>query len=404
MGHIIVIGAGQAGSSLVARLRKDGFTGAITLIGAEPVPPYQRPPLSKAYLLGDMAMDRLFLRPESFFAEQRVELRLGQPVTVIDREAKTVTLGAEVIAYDQLALTTGSDPRRLPAAIGGDLEGVFVVRTLADIDAMAPFVRDGARALIVGGGYIGLEAAAVCTKRGVQVTLVEMADRILQRVAAPQTSDYFRALHARHGVDIREGVGLERLTGQDGRIAGAVLGDGTELAMDFVVVGVGIAPATALAAAAGLEIDNGIAVDALGRTSDPSIWAAGDCASLPWRGGGRLRLESVPNAIDMAECVASNMLGAGVSYLPKPWFWSDQYDVKLQIAGLNTGYDRVIARPGKGQTASFWYYADGTLLAVDAMNDPRAYMIGKRLIEAGQSADPVLVADPDADLKALLNP
>lgn len=403
MGHIIVIGAGQAGSSLVARLRKDGFTGAITLIGAEPVPPYQRPPLSKAYLLGDMAMDRLFLRPESFFAEQRVELRLGQPVTVIDREAKTVTLGAEVIAYDQLALTTGSDPRRLPAAIGGDLEGVFVVRTLADIDAMAPFVRDGARALIVGGGYIGLEAAAVCTKRGVQVTLVEMADRILQRVAAPQTSDYFRALHARHGVDIREGVGLERLTGQDGRIAGAVLGDGTELAMDFVVVGVGIAPATALAAAAGLEIDNGIAVDALGRTSDPSIWAAGDCASLPWR-GGRLRLESVPNAIDMAECVASNMLGAGVSYLPKPWFWSDQYDVKLQIAGLNTGYDRVIARPGKGQTASFWYYADGTLLAVDAMNDPRAYMIGKRLIEAGQTADPVLVADPDADLKALLNP
>lgn len=404
MGHIIVIGAGQAGSSLVARLRKDGFTGAITLIGAEPVPPYQRPPLSKAYLLGDMAMDRLFLRPESFFAEQRVELRLGQPVTVIDREAKTVTLGAEVIAYDQLALTTGSDPRRLPAAIGGDLEGVFVVRTLADIDAMAPFVRDGARALIVGGGYIGLEAAAVCTKRGVQVTLVEMADRILQRVAAPQTSDYFRALHARHDVDIREGVGLERLTGQDGRIAGAVLGDGTELAVDFVVVGVGIAPATALAAAAGLEIDNGIAVDALGRTSDPSIWAAGDCASLPWRGGGRLRLESVPNAIDMAECVASNMLGAGVSYLPKPWFWSDQYDVKLQIAGLNTGYDRVIARPGKGQTASFWYYADGTLLAVDAMNDPRAYMIGKRLIEAGQSADPVLVADPDADLKALLNP
>lgn len=403
MGHIIVIGAGQAGSSLVARLRKDGFTGAITLIGAEPVPPYQRPPLSKAYLLGDMAMDRLFLRPESFFAEQRVELRLGQPVTVIDREAKTVTLGAEVIAYDQLALTTGSDPRRLPAAIGGDLEGVFVVRTLADIDAMAPFVRDGARALIVGGGYIGLEAAAVCTKRGVQVTLVEMADRILQRVAAPQTSDYFRALHARHDVDIREGVGLERLTGQDGRIAGAVLGDGTELAVDFVVVGVGIAPATALAAAAGLEIDNGIAVDALGRTSDPSIWAAGDCASLPWR-GGRLRLESVPNAIDMAECVASNMLGAGVSYLPKPWFWSDQYDVKLQIAGLNTGYDRVIARPGKGQTASFWYYADGTLLAVDAMNDPRAYMIGKRLIEAGQTADPVLVADPDADLKALLNP
>ena len=401
MGHIVVIGAGQAGASLVAKLRKDGFEGEVTLIGSEPVPPYQRPPLSKAYLLGDMALERLYLRPESFYAEQDITLRLGQEVSAIDPAAQTVTVDGEVISYDELALTTGSDPRRLPAAIGGDLEGVFTVRTLADVDAMAPAVVEGARALIVGGGYIGLEAAAVCAKRGVKVTLVEMADRILQRVAAPETSDYFRALHRGHGVDIREGVGLDRLVGEEGRVTGAVLADGSELAVDFVVVGVGIAPATRLAEAAGLEIDNGIRTDAQGRTSDPHIWAAGDCASFP-HNGGRIRLESVPNAIDQAECVAGNMLGAGEDYVPKPWFWSDQYDVKLQIAGLNTGYDRIVTRRGEGQSASFWYFKGDQLLAVDAMNDPRAYMVGKRLIDSGKTADPDRVGDPEFDLKALM--
>lgn len=400
MSHFIVIGAGQAGASLVAALRKGGFGGQITLIGAEDAPPYQRPPLSKAYLLGEMERERLYLRPESFYAEQDITLRLGAPVTALDRAGRTVTLGGEVLSYDQLALTTGSDPRRLPGAIGGDLAGVFTVRSLADVDAMAAYVQPGARALIVGGGYIGLEAAAVAAKRGVQVTLVEMADRILQRVAAPETSDYFRALHRAHGVDIREGVGLERLTG-DGAVSGALLGDGTALEVDFAVVGVGIVPCTALAEAAGLTCENGIAVDALGRTSDPAIWAAGDCASFPYR-GGRLRLESVPNAIDHAECVAGNMLGAATEYIPRPWFWSDQYDVKLQIAGLNTGYDRIVTRRGAGQTVSFWYYAGDRLLAVDAMNDPRAYMIGKRLIEAGKTADPAIVGDAGADLKPLM--
>ena len=401
MGHIVVIGAGQAGASLVAKLRKDGHEGQITLIGAESVPPYQRPPLSKAYLLGDMALERLFLRPESFYADQDITLRLGQTVTAIDTDAQTVTVGDEVISYDELALTTGSDPRLLPAAIGGDLSGVFAVRTLGDVDAMAPAVVEGARALIVGGGYIGLEAAAVCAKRGVQVTLVEMADRILQRVAAPETSDYFRTLHAGHGVDIREGVGLSRLVGADGQVTGAVLADGSELAVDFVVVGVGIAPATMLAETAGIEIENGIKTDAQGRTSAPHVWAAGDCASFPWK-DGRIRLESVPNAIDQAECVAANMLGAGVDYVAKPWFWSDQYDVKLQIAGLNTGYDRIVTRRGEGQTASFWYFKGDELLAVDAMNDPRAYMVGKRLIDNGKTADPALVGDPDFDLKGLM--
>lgn len=400
MSHFVVIGAGQAGASLVAELRKSEYHGDITLIGAEPVPPYQRPPLSKGYLMGDMALERMFLRPESFYAEQNITLKLGEPVTSIDRNARKVTVGGETIAYTQLALTTGSVPRRLPAAIGGELDGVFVVRTLADVDAMAPEFRDGAKVLIVGGGYIGLEAASVAAKLGLQVTLVEMADRILQRVAAPETSDYFRDLHTEHGVAIREGVGLDRLIGDD-RVRGAVLSDGSEIAVDFVIVGVGIAPDIALAEAAGVEIENGIKVDGYGRTSDPRIWAAGDCASFPYR-GTRVRLESVPNAIDQAECVARNMMGAETVYVAKPWFWSDQYDVKLQIAGLNTGYDRVVARRGDGRSVSFWYYNGAELLAVDAMNDPRGYMIGKRLIEAGKSPSPDVIADPEADLKALL--
>ncbi|MEX5599412.1 NAD(P)/FAD-dependent oxidoreductase [Pseudophaeobacter sp. C1-32P7] len=401
MSHIVVIGAGQAGSSLVAKLRKDGFDGDITLIGAETALPYQRPPLSKAYLLGEMEKERLFLRPESFYADNDITLKLGAAVTGIDPAAKTVSLGDEVIFYDQLALTTGSDPRRLPAAIGGDLDGVFVVRGLSDVDAMAPHVTTGKRVLIVGGGYIGLEAAAVCAKRGLSVTLVEMADRILQRVAAPETSDYFRALHKGHGVDIREGTGLERLEGEDGKVARAVLGDGSTLDVGFVVVGVGIAPATTLAEQAGLTIENGIRVDAQGRTSDPSIWAAGDCASFPYK-GERIRLESVPNAIDQSEIVAQNMLGAGKDYVAQPWFWSDQYDVKLQIAGLNSGYDNVVTRQGEGKSVSFWYYKGDQLVAVDAMNDPRAYMVGKRLIDAGKTADKSVVADPEADLKPLL--
>ena len=399
MTGIIVVGAGQAGAALGAKLRAEGYEGAITLIGDEPQPPYQRPPLSKQYLLKEMTLDRLFLRADSFYDEQNITLRLGTPVTAIDPAAKTLTLDEEVLSYDQLALTTGSLPRRLPAAIGGDLDGVYTVRTLADIDRMEPEFQPGRRALIIGGGYIGLEAAAVAAKLGLKVTLVEMADRILQRVASPQTSDYFRALHAAHGVEIVEGTGLARLTGA-GRLTAAELTDGRRIEVDFVIVGVGITPDTRLAEAAGLTLDNGIRTNALGRTSDPAIWAAGDCASFPWR-GGRLRLESVGNAIHQAETVARNMLGAGMDYIAEPWFWSNQYDVKLQIAGLNAGYDRTVTR-GTGASLSVWYYAGDRLLAVDAMNDPRAYIIGKRLIEAGRSPAPEVVADPATELKALL--
>ncbi len=399
MTKIVVVGAGQAGAACVARLRSDGFDGEITLIGEESAPPYQRPPLSKKYLLGEMELERLYLRPASYYPENAIDLHLDMTVQAIDREAKCVISGETRVPYDHLVLTTGSYPRHLPASIGGDLGGVHVVRGLADVDAMAPAVHEGARVLIVGGGYIGLEAAAVCAAKGMKVILVEMADRILQRVASPETSDYFRAVHSAHGVDIREGVGLTRLTGE-GQVDGAVLSDGHEIALDMVIVGIGIAPATALAEAAGLEIENGIKVDAHGRTSDPSIWSAGDCASFPYK-DGRLRLESVQNAIDQAENLARNIMGAEEPYLPHPWFWSDQYDVKLQIAGLNTGYDRIVTRGG-GDVVSYWYYKGDDLLAVDAMNDPRAYMVGKRLIEAGKSPASDLVADSDTDLKALL--
>ncbi len=400
MAGVVVIGAGQAAASLVARLRSKGFEGEITVIGDEPAVPYQRPPLSKAYLLGEMALDRLYLRPESYYAEQNITLKTGLRVDGIDRAAKTVLAGDQVIAYDELVLCTGSTPRRLPAAIGGDLDGVFEVRTLADVDAMAPRFSEGARVLIVGGGYIGLEAAAVACKLGLKVTLVEAADRILQRVASAQTSAYFRALHTKHGVDLREGTGLARLTG-DGHVTAAELADGSRLEVDFVIVGVGILPASGLAEAAGIEVDNGIKVNALGQTSDPHIWAAGDCASFP-QGGAQMRLESVGNAIDMGELVADNIMGSGAAYVAKPWFWSDQYDIKLQIAGLSTGYDRIVVRDAGDGALSHWYFIGETLLAIDAMNDSRAYMVGKRLIESGKSPAPEAVGDPATDLKALL--
>ncbi|KJZ19118.1 NAD(P)/FAD-dependent oxidoreductase [Loktanella sp. S4079] len=404
MTHVVIVGAGQAGASLAAKLRSEGFDGEVTLIGAEKVPPYQRPPLSKAYLLGEMAEERLYLRPHEFYADQRINLRLDTRVIAIDAMNKTVTLSDdEVINYDELALTVGAHPRMLPASAGGMLDGVYAMRDLSDADAMAPAMVADKHVLIIGGGYIGLEAAAVAAKRGLKVTLIEMADRILQRVAAPETSDYFRALHKAHGVEIKEGIGLEKLTG-DGHVSGAVLTDGSTLDVDFAIVGVGISPATILAESAGIACDSGITTDTHGRTSAPHIWAAGDCASCLFH-GTRIRLESVGNAIDQAEAVARNIMGRDQEYMPKPWFWSDQYDCKLQIAGLNLGYTNVYVR--KGDTPgvqSHWYYKDDQLIAVDAMNDPRNYMIGKRLIEADRSPAPAAITDPATDMKGLLKP
>jgi len=402
MSGTIIIGAGQAGSAAAAKLRNLGYEGDITLIGAESAPPYQRPPLSKKYMLGEMELERLYLRPLDFYQTNNITLRLGTKVDAIDTTTKSITVGDETLVYDNLILTTGSWPRQLPAKIGGDLGGVYSMRDLADADAMADEFQGGRRALIIGGGYIGLEAAAVAAKKGVKVTLVEMADRILQRVAAPQTSDFFRAAHLAQGVDVREGIGLDHLIDHNGRVGAAKLSDGSEIEIDFAIVGVGIIPASELAEAAGITLDNGIMVDEFGRTSAPNVYAAGDCASLPFK-GERIRLESVQNAIDQAENVALNIVGPETPYVPMPWFWSDQYDIKLQIAGLNRGYDAVYERRDSDSDAqSYWYYQGETLLAVDAINDSRAYMVGKRLIEKGKSPTPEEAMNPETNLKALL--
>lgn len=399
---IVVIGAGQAGFSCCSKLRALGYSGDLTLVGEEPQPPYQRPPLSKAYLQGEMSLERLLLRPLPFYEERSIALLTGVRATRIDREAKTVEFSdGQRLRYDRVVLCTGSTPIRLPASLGGDLAGVYYVRNLADADAMAEEFRAGCRALVIGGGYIGLEAAAVAAKNGVRTTLVEAADRILKRVASSETSDWFRDLHRAHGVTILENTSLARLNGRDGRVVGAALSDGTELELDFAVVGIGIRPNQQLAEESGLAVENGIRVNAFCETSDPDILAAGDCASFPYR-EGRLRLESVGNAIDQAEKAASVIMGDRTPYIAKPWFWSDQYDTKLQIAGLSAGFDEIVARRVDGRTASFWYYSKDRLLAVDAMNDPRAYMVAKRLLDSGRSPDKALLSEPQRDLKSLL--
>ncbi|MEI9415684.1 NAD(P)/FAD-dependent oxidoreductase [Mesorhizobium sp. Cs1321R2N1] len=401
MSGIVIIGAGQAGAAVAAKARAVDFCGQITILGDEPVAPYQRPPLSKGYLLGETKLERLLLRAPEFWRENAIDLRLGATVSAIDRFTKTVNAGGRSLAYDHLVLATGSSPRRLPAEMGGELGGVYTIRTLADANAMAMEFCAGRKLLIVGGGYIGLEAAALGAKLGLAVTLIETTPRILQRVAAPATSTFFRELHAEHGVTIRENTGLDRLTGE-GRVSGARLSDGSEHEVDFVIVGIGIAPRTQLAYDAGLVIDNGVATDAFGRTSDLNIWAAGECASFRY-GGSRIRVESVGHAIDHGELVAANIAGAGSQYKARPWFWSDQYDIKLQIAGLNVGYDSVVVRGGEGKSRSTWYYRGPQLLALDAMNDPRSYMVGKRVIEAGLTILPEHVSDTSIDQKSLLS-
>ncbi len=402
-GRLVIVGAGQAAFALAAKLRMLKDTRPITLLGSEPVLPYQRPPLSKKYLLGEMSFDRLLFRPEAWYAENDVEIRLSTPVEAIDRESRSVKLfdGSE-IAYETLALATGATPRRLPSAIGGDLEGVFTVRDKADADRLATEMKPGHRLLIIGGGYIGLEAAAVARKLGLDVTLIEMADRILARVAAPQTADAIRAIHAAEGVQIFEKTGLTRLIGDEGRVKAAELSDGRVIDTDMVIVGIGVTPNDRLAADAGLEVQNGIVVDSFGRTSDPAIFAMGDCAVQDWK-GQQVRLESVQNAVDQAEAVAGVLAGGSEPYRPKPWFWSDQYDVKLQIAGFNLGYDETVVRPGAREgSLSIWYFHAGDFIAVDAINDAKAYVTGKKLLDMGRSVDRATIADPALDLKTLI--
>lgn len=399
---IVIIGAGQAAASFVSRHTALGSTQPLLLIGEEPHPPYQRPPLSKKYLLGELERDRLFIRPLDWYAEQGVETRFNTRVTEIRPAARQIAVAAgDIIDYDRLIICTGSSARNLPAEIGGGLDAVFTLRSIADIDRLSPEFRAGRRLLIVGGGYIGLEAAAAGRQLGLEVTVIEMAERIMQRVAARETSNYFRQLHGSHGVEIMEGAEMVRLVESGGRACGAELASGEIIDADLVLIGIGGSPNIELAQAANLECDTGIRVDGACRSSDPYIYAAGDCTSFE-RNGRQIRLESVQNAADQGDLVARVIAGEDVSYTALPWFWSDQYDCKLQIAGLNIGYDQCVVRPGdKDQTQSIWYYSGDRLLAVDAINDPKAYAFGRKMIESGKNPSKGSVASPDSDLRAI---
>jgi 3-phenylpropionate/trans-cinnamate dioxygenase ferredoxin reductase subunit len=402
MSHIVIIGAGQAGFSVANKLRALDFSGEITLIGDEAAAPYERPPLSKAYLNGDDAPEHLSIRPASYYTEQNIRLLTNTSVSAIDPQHQRITCKQGNIDYDQLVLAIGAKARQLPAAIGGDLDGVFTLRSQQDAEQIKAAFTKAKQVLVVGGGYIGLEMAATARSQRLPVTLLEAAPRILQRVAGQATADYFRALHQSNGVDIYEGIGLQRLGGVTA-VTGAVLENGGEIAADCVIVGIGAIPDTALAETAGITCENGVVVDEFGRTSVGNIWAAGDCTAFPY-GQQLMRLESVQGAIEQGERVAENLLGAKKPYRPNPWFWSDQYQDKLQIAGLQQGHDQVIIRSGDKSPAarSHWYYRGDALLAVDVMNEPKTYLIAKRLLEMGKSPAAELIADQNTKLKPLL--
>ena len=398
--NVIIIGAGQAAVSAIAQLRDKGFTGAIVLVGDEPHLPYQRPPLSKKYLIGEFAQERLQFKAPDWYDDMNVSVHLNDAVQSIDCKNQIIRLiSGRELNYEHLILATGASPRVLPASIGGALENVFIMRAIAHADALSTHVVAGRKMLVVGGGYIGLEGAAIAASQGVEVTVVEMGERILQRVAAKETSDYFRAMHQSHGVKILENTGLDHLIEKDGRAVGAILSDGSKIDADFVVVGIGAVANYNIAVDAGLEVEGAIVVDKYCQTSDPRIFAIGDCAVV--RDEGKFsRIESVHNAIEQGKFAAENILGGQICATSVPWFWSDQYDVKLQIAGINIGYDATYIRPGNRENSqSVWYYKSGVFIAVDAMNDPAAYMVGKKLLEAGKSIPPEIVVDGAVKLK-----
>lgn len=401
--RLVIVGAGQAAFALAAKLRALKDERPVVIVGDEPVAPYQRPPLSKKYLLGEMAFERLTYRPDNWYSENGVELRLSTRAVRIDRADKRVILSdGSALDYGALVLATGATPRKLPADIGGSLAGVLEVRNKADADRLASEMQPGRHLLVVGGGYIGLEAAAVARKLGLEVVLIEAAERILRRVAAAQTADAMRKIHEAHGVTIRENTGLVRLIGENGHVVAAELSDGTTVKADFVIVGIGVSANDSLAREAGLDVAGGIVIDEFGCTADPAILAAGDVAVFPYN-GQTIRLESVQNAVDQAEAIAAVLAGVAQPYVPQPWFWSDQYDVKLQIAGYNAGHDETLMRTGaRPGSLSVWYFRSGEFISVDAINDAKAYVTGKKLLENGATPAKEALLDPDFDLKQLL--
>lgn len=391
---IAVIGAGQAAAQAVQTLRKSGFTGRLCLIGDEVHAPYQRPPLSKKYLAGTLAAERLALLPDVFYTENNVECRFGMPVAKLDPSAGNLTMAnGDVIRFDRALIATGSRSRALPMR-GAELPGVYSLRSIADVDRLRPDVQIGQRVIIIGGGYIGLEVAAIVRGLGLEVTVVEAADRVMARTAPAVVSRYFEKLHAKHGVAFDLGSGVERIRQNASGKLEIVTGNGIHEA-DWVLVGIGAVPNVEIAERAGLTIENGIAVDNLCCTSAPNIFAAGDCTSFPSAHyGRRLRLESVQNAIEQGKAAALAMLGEAAAYDPVPWFWSDQYNTKFQIAGLSQFSDEHIVRgdPATG-TFSVAHLRDGRLIALDAINQPRDYMHARRMVPHTTIDDGHTIAD-----------
>jgi 3-phenylpropionate/trans-cinnamate dioxygenase ferredoxin reductase subunit len=397
---ILIVGAGQAGAQAIDTLRREGFSGRLVLIGDEPDLPYQRPPLSKKFLSGEMAADRLPFRHRSFYDQHRVELKLAPRAVRLDAAARQVELAdGEILAYDRLLLCLGAESRRLTCP-GAALAGVHYLRGVADVAPIQAGIKPGARAVIIGGGYIGLETAATCRKLGCEVTVLEMADRIMNRVVAPPVSQYFAQEHLAHGVRIICDMRVVCLEGE-GRVERVVCADGSSHAADLVIVGVGAVATTGLASAAGLACDNGIVVDEYCRSSDAAIFAAGDCTNHPsLRFGRRVRLESVDNAFEQAKTAALNLLDRPVAHDRVPWFWSDQFDNKLLIVGLSQDYDTQVLR-GDPASRSFsvCYLKGRELLAVEAVNHSKDYMAARKLIAERTSLRVERLADAELPLK-----
>tara|TARA_R110000751_G_scaffold12408_7_gene42593 strand:+ start:20488 stop:21735 length:1248 start_codon:yes stop_codon:yes gene_type:complete len=399
--RIVVIGGGQAGAQALQSLRQSGYAGALTLVGDEPALPYQRPPLSKAYMKGEMTEERLYFRPAPWYQDQNIEVILSTPAKSIDRANRTVELAhGGHLDYDALIIATGSRPRVLPVK-GATLHGVHDLRDLSDVERIRPNMIAGRKMVIVGAGYIGLEAAAVARQMGLDVTVLEMAPRVLARVTSPVMSEFFETEHRAQGVQILTGARLDHLDGDGDTVTAAILADGTRVDADIVLVGIGILPNEELAKDAGIACNNGILVDRDARTSDPRVFAAGDCASRPLVHYGRSgRLESVHNAIEQGKLAAAAILGKPRPAEDCPWFWSDQYDLKLQIAGLSQDYDEIVVRgdPKDRKFAAF-YLRNGTLIAVDAINSPPEFLASKKLIMSGAKLAPDMLGDTSISMK-----
>ena len=407
----LVIGASQAGLQLAVSLRDAGDDGRITLVGAEPHAPYQRPPLSKAYLQGSAELEQLWLRTPEFLAGQGITLITGERIEKVDLHAggpsgTATTAGGRELFFDRLALTVGASPRLLKVP-GAKLDGVTYLRTAGDASALRQLQSDAESVVVIGGGFIGLEAAAVARLQGKSVAVVEAADRLIGRAVAPVVSDFYRDAHLGRGVDVRLGAQVVSIGGTHNRVRAVQLSDGSRLPADLVIVGIGIEPCTELARQLELESAGGIVVDKYARTSNPTVVAAGDCTVQPHplTGEGRVRLESVQNAISQAKTAAATLAGLSVPNDAVPWFWSDQYDLKLQIAGLSTGHDEYVVRGDiAGEAFSVLYYRDGALLAVDAVNTPRDYMAVRKALSQGAMIPSDAAADSTVALRELIVP